>query len=227
MTEMKICTECGLEKPLLEYCKKKDSRDGHDNQCKTCRKLARTPCKRIVRPVSELEVDVSGTKQCKKCNMIKPKTAFNKKSDNKDKLEGSCRACRRTEQKRKVSQAFRPNLRQKVCKKCLKTKSKSEFFNRQNLKDGLSSTCKECMKTDKDEDKERRVKEQNKSGVQICQTCKEEAPIAELVGGLWGCTMPQLQEATANRVSSGPSFMSNSSNFLSKLHLLANLVHQI
>lgn len=99
---MQICTECGLEKPLLEYCKKKDSRDGHDNRCKSCRKLARKPCKRIFRPVSELEVDVSGTKQCKKCNIIKPKTAFNKKSDNKAKLEGSCRACRRTEQKRKV-----------------------------------------------------------------------------------------------------------------------------
>lgn len=42
------------------------------------------------------------------------------------------------------------------------------------------------MKTDKDEDKERRVKEQNKSGFQICQTCKEEAPIGELVGGLGG-----------------------------------------
>ena len=34
---MKVCTKCGEDKPLSEYGKRKDSKDGHRNDCKVCR----------------------------------------------------------------------------------------------------------------------------------------------------------------------------------------------
>ena len=34
---MKACNKCGEVKPLSEYHKKHDNRDGHDNRCKFCK----------------------------------------------------------------------------------------------------------------------------------------------------------------------------------------------
>ena len=34
---MKVCTKCNEDKPLSEYGKRKDSKDGHRNDCKVCR----------------------------------------------------------------------------------------------------------------------------------------------------------------------------------------------
>jgi hypothetical protein len=34
---MKKCTKCGVEKPLSEFHKKKDNKDGLQNACKSCR----------------------------------------------------------------------------------------------------------------------------------------------------------------------------------------------
>lgn len=38
---MKICTICTIEKPLTEFNKKKDTKDGHRNNCRECQKLTR------------------------------------------------------------------------------------------------------------------------------------------------------------------------------------------
>jgi len=33
---MKICTKCKEEKELINFSKRKDSKDGYKNQCKIC-----------------------------------------------------------------------------------------------------------------------------------------------------------------------------------------------
>lgn len=38
---MKICNICTIEKPLTEFNKKKDTKDGHRNNCRECQKLTR------------------------------------------------------------------------------------------------------------------------------------------------------------------------------------------
>lgn len=35
--KMKICTRCGVEKPLFNFCKRADSSDGHSHWCKSCK----------------------------------------------------------------------------------------------------------------------------------------------------------------------------------------------
>lgn len=37
---IKTCSKCGIDKPLFEFSKRKDSPDGYYNQCKSCRKLS-------------------------------------------------------------------------------------------------------------------------------------------------------------------------------------------
>ena len=184
MTESKTCTKCGLEKPLLDYYKRKDSLDGLHGQCKCCYKDAQRRKPYI--PVSTLDIDVSGSKQCRICNKVKPKTEFNKKADAKDGLESSCKECRRSGQRKLKAEIVRLALEQKVCKKCLKTKPSSDFFIAKHLKEGLSSNCKECTRTCKSDNKEKRIYEQSMSGMQRCQTCEKEIPVAELSGGVGG-----------------------------------------
>ena len=38
---MKVCKKCGENKPLSEYHKKKQSKDGHESACKVCRNAER------------------------------------------------------------------------------------------------------------------------------------------------------------------------------------------
>jgi len=35
----KTCTKCDVNKPLTEFFKKRDNKDGHQNECKACRKV--------------------------------------------------------------------------------------------------------------------------------------------------------------------------------------------
>ena len=39
-TELKLCWQCNQEKPYSEYHKKKFNKDGHNNRCKACIKVA-------------------------------------------------------------------------------------------------------------------------------------------------------------------------------------------
>lgn len=37
--EIKVCSKCKIEKPLTEFHKKKDSKDGYSYYCKSCKKI--------------------------------------------------------------------------------------------------------------------------------------------------------------------------------------------
>ena len=37
MKETKICIKCNIEKPLLEFPKRKNSKNGYRNDCKICK----------------------------------------------------------------------------------------------------------------------------------------------------------------------------------------------
>lgn len=38
--KVKVCTKCGRKKPLDEFHKDKNSKDGHSSRCKECRNAA-------------------------------------------------------------------------------------------------------------------------------------------------------------------------------------------
>lgn len=67
----------------------------------------------------------------------------------------------------------------KLCTKCLEYKPMTEeyFYNRNNVKCGFSSSCKECNK--EKEKKRIRIKPFNENGELYCQSCKTYKSISE------------------------------------------------
>ena len=104
---------------------------------------------------------VKGVKQkrCTICKKWKDESEFCKNRGSRDGLQWQCKKCKseyarkRYEQSRKGA---RRNLRyedshrvvngvkQKLCSKCRRWKSESEFYKDRSAKDGLMYRCKKC-----------------------------------------------------------------------------------
>jgi hypothetical protein len=95
---MKKCIKCGIEKPLSEFPKRKNSKDGHRNSCKECRLTYQ-------RKWSNGEIEKKdysapeGMKKCRKCEKILSVDNFGKSNKNKDGLKSHCKECKRQESK--------------------------------------------------------------------------------------------------------------------------------
>ena len=46
---MKICSCCGIKKPLIEFYKQSDCLDGHRSKCKVCTKETKKQCYKNVK----------------------------------------------------------------------------------------------------------------------------------------------------------------------------------
>jgi hypothetical protein len=82
--EEKECTKCSKVKPISEFYKNKNHKDGYAYDCKSCRRLY---TKKVNNPVSVSE------KKCKKCDKIKPSEYFSKHRLTKDGLKNECKNC--------------------------------------------------------------------------------------------------------------------------------------
>lgn len=85
--QFKTCTKCGIYKPLHEFHRKKELKDGYRNTCKMCRSEAEGFRYR--------KTPVSGYKICAKCNGEFPATSdcFWKCGDSKDGFRYTCIKC--------------------------------------------------------------------------------------------------------------------------------------
>lgn len=104
---MKPCSKCGERKPLCEFFKKVDARDGHMSQCKICSssrvaewKIANTVQARAQNRVQKREQSQErdfdfccGVKTCTKCSVSKPLSEFSKKASSRDGFQLKCKAC--------------------------------------------------------------------------------------------------------------------------------------
>jgi protein-arginine kinase activator protein McsA len=84
---MKTCRKCGETKPLSEFYKNKESKDGHLNICKTCK------CVYQRNRTENLEYINVQSKVCAKCGELKDSSEFHKASCNIDKLQHYCKDC--------------------------------------------------------------------------------------------------------------------------------------
>ncbi len=98
-------------------------------------------------------------KQCIKCKKLKSKSEFSKSCKNKDGLECYCKECMRAyarAQYKKKVKGLKTNyryeecnrvvdgLKQKLCKRCKRWKTESQYYKYRRHKDGFSEWCKEC-----------------------------------------------------------------------------------
>jgi hypothetical protein len=88
---LKLCKRCGIEKPLGEFNKQKDKRDGLKSYCKICNgnvlKLFRANNR------SRGSVVVPDSKKCPGCKTEKFSHEFYRNSANKDGLNWQCKNC--------------------------------------------------------------------------------------------------------------------------------------
>lgn len=80
--QSKVCTKCGVEKPLEYFHKLKLSKDGHRSICKECRST--NPQKGVS----------DGYKRCHSCKEIKLTDEFFKHSGHNDGLSSQCKNCK-------------------------------------------------------------------------------------------------------------------------------------
>ena len=92
---MKTCKSCNTDKPLTEFHKRKESKDGHQSYCKNCASLHvvkwRASPPRIPMPPIGIK------KTCRECGIDKDITQFAKTSSGY--LRGKCKQCRRQKQR--------------------------------------------------------------------------------------------------------------------------------
>ena len=173
----KVCTKCGVWKPLEEYHKDKTHKDGRRSQCKECASELNKQKWLKKRPKKIKEVR-EGMKKCTKCGEWKPLEEYHKDRKKEDGRASRCKKCKNRKKliiineqgleikvvgsKNKSTTYWRDGvLVGKKCTKCSKDKEISEFNLKNKKKGTYKARCKECEKQYQ-LDNERHIKEQKK-----------------------------------------------------------------
>ena len=114
----------------------------------------------------KLIVEEDPEKTCTSCNESKVLEAYYKRSDNVDGLEGICKQCYANRQKKAKQDREYVEPRNdgvKKCRVCKQTRDLAYFGPHNTSKDGLSYSCKLCLKTPDISNKKEKK----------CSACKE------------------------------------------------------
>jgi hypothetical protein len=162
MEETKICFTCGVSKPVSEFSKDKQKKDGLRPNCNECRSKKRKAeydkGKEAEYKQSRLTLPkiVRTEKVCGDCHVLKPITDF---QHNKYHIDGYASECRECVSKRRKDLSERNKaanlitgitITEKRCPVCGETLPVSEFFKSVLTKDGLHRRCKQCEHEDKE-----------------------------------------------------------------------------
>jgi len=164
----KRCNKCKQWKPENDFYKERSHKDGLSYLCKQCEKKSfrdrYKKDKKVVKEYYRYEerhriVDDEKQKRCRRCKKWKTESEFYKVIQHKDGLSVWCKECGSKYDRKRLLQKnkrARRNLRyeyrhrdvdgikQKLCCKCGKWKSESEFHKNRSRNDGLAGWCKEC-----------------------------------------------------------------------------------
>lgn len=89
MIEKKICCRCHIEKPISEFSKDKNTKDGFCYRCRECDHIRRSPnSPRKIKHFSK-----NGFAFCFCCKKEKPLIEFGKRKDRKGVSQSVCREC--------------------------------------------------------------------------------------------------------------------------------------
>jgi 5-methylcytosine-specific restriction endonuclease McrA len=86
--QTKICSKCGIEKPISEFSIRRSRKDGYENQCKEC--IKETTQKRIEK---RIYLDIK-TKVCIRCGLEKDISEFTKNKLSLDGYDYYCKECK-------------------------------------------------------------------------------------------------------------------------------------
>lgn len=133
--EGKVCSKCGVWKPIEGFSKRKASKDGRVSQCKECMSEYQKQRYSEKHPKETRE----GMKKCTKCGVWKSLDEFHKKKDGKHGRQSQCKECIN-----KPPKETREGM--KKCTKCKQWRPIEEYHKKKASKDGRRSECKECAR---------------------------------------------------------------------------------
>lgn len=129
----KICSRCGIEKPLTDFRKDKNKDDGRSCACSACEKIGfPETMKEVLRKTGKPDV-------------IYMLDSFGDTPMNDIVSELRKRGYRGSVM-RMAAQMYIRDKDLKMCHKCNKYKPISEFYNTKQTICGATSYCKDCMK---------------------------------------------------------------------------------
>lgn len=90
---MKKCSQCFIEKPIIEFHIANKSKDGRQAKCKSCMAsyYAAWRGQRIESPA----IEQPQSKRCLECHVEKPISQFGRRSVSLDKKHYLCKECQR------------------------------------------------------------------------------------------------------------------------------------
>lgn len=141
--ETKVCTKCGVEKPLSEFNKNKNYSDGHRSDCRMCRREYREQRAAI----NITNIADHHLKTCIKCGIEKQLIEFYNNKSNKDGRHSYCKPCH-IEHRKQIAVTYTKNYIEqdlKTCITCGITKPISEYYNDNNFRDLRQPSCKTCF----------------------------------------------------------------------------------
>lgn len=146
----KECHKCHQFKPLTEFSRDKNKKDGYTYLCKEC---AAKELKDYIKKWAEERAhnkNILYEKKCHRCHQVKPISEFSKYIGSKDGFDRLCKECKAEKQKehitkwKKIRHYWINFPKEKECKSCHKIKPISEFVKDKHRKDGFHHICKEC-----------------------------------------------------------------------------------
>lgn len=176
---MKTCIRCGLEKPLKEFHKKKNTKDGYYSQCKECRRIPGYQEKID----EQKELLLLGKKRCSKCEIVKLLKDFHTDKRRPDGKKVTCKECySRTYEKyyQEYNARYRKNYkknRDQILKKNANRKYKHRYGITTEEKEkmvlaqgGKCLVCKNIFKSSKDQHVDHDHKTKKVRGI-LCNNC--------------------------------------------------------
>jgi len=136
MEESKRCTKCGEVKPLTEFSRNKNTKDGLHSACKKCERESRIRKHPEIKRIKNINSDPN-IRICKYCGLEKSLSEFESyKSGDKIKTRLECNEC---------VEEIKSHLT-KTCITCGIEKSINEYNKNSKSRDGKDSECKLCRK---------------------------------------------------------------------------------
>jgi hypothetical protein len=110
---IKQCKKCNESKPLADYFKSKETKDGYKSSCKSCCKAYDADYRQ------SLIHDTLSCKQCSKCNVVRSIDDFYSDKSNKSGYTSWCKQCISDKHKKPAKQKDETLLKLKVSIRCL------------------------------------------------------------------------------------------------------------
>ena len=126
----KVCSHCHIEKPLTEFGKNKNYKDGMQRWCKKCRNEYKYTEHSKRKHYDEPK---PGFKICHTCGEEKPIEEFNKDKNRKDGFNNNCRECNKKNNSLPKNVEYRRQYREKNVESIAIKKSEYYYENKETI----------------------------------------------------------------------------------------------